>query len=245
MKKNILRLSKLMSQRKICSRREAEDYIEKKLVKVDGKIVDKQGIKVSEDADIELLDEAKKIKKSKVTILLNKPIGYVSTQPEKNYRPAIDLITKGNQIMKNGELSFNRSFLKKLSVVGRLDINSKGLLVFTQDGVLAKQIIGSESKVEKEYLVYVEGSVTEEKINKLRFGLYLDNKKLKKAKIDLLKPHFLRFILQEGKKRQIRRMCEMVDLNVVGLKRVRIGNIRLKDLPEGKWRLLSSDESFI
>ncbi len=245
MKKNVLRLSKLMSQRGICSRREAEMYIEKRLVKVDGKIIDHQGVKVSEDADIELLSEAKEIKKNKVTILLNKPVGYVSTQPEKNYRPAIDLITKENQIKRKGDLSFNRSFLKKLSVVGRLDINSKGLLVFTQDGVLAKQIIGSDSKVEKEYLVYVEGSVTEEKIDKLQFGLYLDNKKLKKAKIDLLKPHLLRFILQEGKKRQIRRMCEMVDLNVVGLKRVRIGNVRLEDLPEGKWRLISSNESFI
>jgi 23S rRNA pseudouridine2604 synthase len=178
-----------------------------------------------------------------VTILLNKPIGYVSAQPEKGYTPAIMLINASNQVKNNG-LAFNPGHRNKLAVVGRLDIDSKGLLILSQDGVLVKKIIGPESLIEKEYLVRVEGNVSEEALRKLRFGLYLDGKALKRAKVDLLQNNLLKIVLIEGKKRQIRRMCDLVGLKVVNLKRVRIGNVLLGDLPEGKWRFLRADESF-
>lgn len=98
--------------------------------------------------------------------------------------------------------------------------------------------------MEKEYIVRVEGTINQGVIHKLRLGLYLDGKRLKRAEIDLLQPQVLRFILKEGKKRQIRRMCELVGLKVTSLKRVRIGNVNLGDLPIGRWRYLSNREQF-
>ncbi len=238
MKKPLIRLAKLLSQRGICSRREAEEYIEKGLVEVDGKIIDRQGTQVSLDAKVVLLKEAKVKQKEKVSIILNKPVGYVSNMPEKGYPPAISLITYQNCIDKK-----RRPFpKKKLAVVGRLDIDSKGLLLFTQDGTLAKAVIGQDSAIEKEYLVHVKGKIDQKVIDRLCFGLSLDNKKLKKAQVKQIKHQELQFILKEGKKRQIRKMCEMVGLEVVSLKRVRIGPIELKNLPLGKWRFLKEEE---
>ncbi len=236
-----LRLSKLMSERGICSRREADSLIEQGLVKVNGKIVSTLGTKVTEDVLIELLPAAHKQQFQKVTILLNKPVGYVSTQPEKGYSPAIDLIVPNNQ-WKGA--SFDPSHLIKLAPAGRLDIESKGLLVLTQDGVIAKTLIGENSSIEKEYLVRVEGEVTPNCLARLRSGLKLDGKPLKRAVVEEIQPNLMRIILKEGKKRQIRRMCEMVNLKVIGLKRVRIGNVMLGDLPEGKWRYLKKHEKF-
>src|SRR5690606_18371584 len=110
---------------------------------------------------------------------------------------------------------------------GRLDIDSTGLLILTQNGKLAKSIISPDSLIEKEYIVKVEGRITKEKIETLRFGLKLDGKALKKAKVEQIGKDTLNFILVEGKKRQIRRMCELVDLKVTALKRIRIGKIEL------------------
>jgi 23S rRNA pseudouridine2604 synthase len=230
-----IRLSKLMSEKGICSRREADAYIERGLVRVNGSVVSMLGTKVEPDAHIELLEEAKVSQKKKVTLLLNKPIGYVSTQPEKGYRPAIELIRPTTQV---GPGKFHPSMLHKLSVAGRLDIDSKGLLLFTQDGTLVKKLIGPESEIEKEYLVRVEGNVTSQAIALLTHGLSLDGKALKLATIQQLAPQMLQIILTEGKKRQIRRMCELVNLKVISLKRVRIGNFTLGNLPEGHWKLV-------
>jgi len=223
----MIRLSKLLSERGICSRREADRYIEQGLVLVDGEVVSTLGTKVDPDAKVSLAPSAKAKQKSKVSIVLNKPVGYVSTQPEKGYKAAIELLPPE---------------FAHLSTSGRLDIDSKGLLIFTDDGTLVKKVIGETSKVEKEYLVRVEGPITKEKIHRLRHGLYLDGKPLKHAKIDQLEVNVLRFTLQEGKKRQIRRMCEAVELKAIGLKRVRIGSILLGKLPEGEWRYLKSYE---
>lgn len=241
----MIRLSKLMSERGICSRREADSLIEKGQVLVEGERVSVLGTKVSPDAKVELLDIAKKNQQKKVTILLNKPVGIVSAQPEKEYRAAIELIIPENQERGEGWEEFNPLHRKKLAVAGRLDIDSKGLLVFTQDGVIAKQLIGQNSEVEKEYLVWVEGDVSGNTLEKLRFGLELDGKQLKRAKVDRLSENRVRIILKEGKKRQIRRMCEMVGLRVTGLKRVRVGKILLGKLSEGKWRYLKAGEQFI
>ncbi|NGX55764.1 MAG: 23S rRNA pseudouridine(2604) synthase [Chlamydiae bacterium] len=233
-----IRLSKLMSERKICSRREADRFIEQGMVIVDGEVISTLGTKVSPHALVELLPEAQREQRAKVTILLNKPVGYVSTQPEKGYRPAIDLIVPDNQVRERGDPILEPAHLWKLSVVGRLDIDSKGMLLLTQDGSVAKAVIGPDADMEKEYLVRVSEDVPQDAIRKLRSGLSLDGKVLKRAKVDLLHPSLLRIVLREGKKRQIRRMCELVNLRAISLKRVRIGKIYLGDLPIGKWRFL-------
>ncbi|MCI0525375.1 MAG: pseudouridine synthase, partial [Acidobacteria bacterium] len=135
--------------------------------------------------------------------------------------------------------------LKGLAVAGRLDIDSQGLLLFTQDGRLAKKIVGADSGVEKEYIVRVTGQLPDDKLRLLQSGLEIDRRPLKPAQVEWINRDQLRFVLKEGRKRQIRRMCDLVGLKVVGLKRVRIGNIRLADLPEGKWRFLEPDESIV
>jgi 23S rRNA pseudouridine2604 synthase len=119
------------------------------------------------------------------------------------------------------------------------------MLVLTQDGRIAKKIIGEESAdIEKEYLVRVEGTINDDDMKLLNHGLTLDDYELKPAKVNWQNKDQLNFILIEGRNRQIRKMCELVGLRVNGLKRVRIGNVRLNDLPEGKWRFLSEEESF-
>ena len=141
-------------------------------------------------------------------------------------------------------LRFTPSHLKGLAPAGRLDIDSTGLLVLTQDGRIAKLLIGDDSKIEKEYLVRVTGKLSEQGLKLLNHGLSLDGQPLRPAKVSWQNEDQLRFVLREGKKRQIRRMCEMVGLRVVGLKRVRIGQIKLSDLPVGQWRYLGEHERF-
>lgn len=239
MPKEPIRLSKLLSERNICSRREADRYIAAGLVTVNGDVVSELGIKVSPDAEIQLLAQAQKMQEQKVTILLNKPIGYVSSQPEKGYPSALDLITPQNQYRKGGKRTvFHPSHLRKLSAAGRLDIDSKGLLVLTQDGSLVKKLIGEDSNIEKEYLVRVEGNITTQALQKLKSGLRMDKKALKPAKVAQIEPGLLQIVLVEGKKRQIRRMCEQVGLRVTSLKRMRIAHYVLGDIPEGKWRYI-------
>lgn len=233
-----------MAQKGLCSRREADRYIEQGLVYVDGQRAE-LGMKVMPDQKIELSQKAQKQQSRRVTILLNKPVGYVSGQAEDNYKPAVVLITPENQFKgdKSG-IRFNRGHLKGIAPAGRLDIDSNGLLVLTQDGLTARKLIGSETKVEKEYLVRVKGNLTEKGLKLLNQGLELDGKKLKPAKVSWQNEDQLQFILKEGRKRQIRRMCELVSLKVVGLKRVRIGRVKLGDLPPGQWRYLRNDEKF-
>lgn len=240
-----LRLSKLMSERGLCSRREADEYIANGLVRVNGEIIKELGTKVLPDVRITLEAEAMRKQKNLVTIILNKPIGYVSGQPEPEYEPAIRLINDRNQF--GMQRALQHGDLKGIAVVGRLDIDSQGLLIFTQDGRLAKKIIGENSEVEKEYLVRVsylgpEKKLPEHKLKLLNYGLELEGEKLKPAQVEWINDDQLRFILKQGKKRQIRRMCEMVDLEVKGLKRVRVGKLQLGKLPEGRWRFLEDNE---
>ena len=229
----------------MCSRREADRYIEQGLVIVDGQKISELGTKVSPDANIELAGEGRRQQNTQVTILLNKPIGTVSGQAEKNYKPAIRLITPSNH-WKNDKSPrrFSRGQLRGLAPAGRLDIDSNGLLILTQDGRIAKKIIGQNSSIDKEYLVRVTGELSEKGLKLLNHGLELDGKQLKPAKVSWQNEDQLKFILNEGKKRQIRRMCELVGLKVVGLKRVRIGNAMLGNLPPGQWRYLGQNEKF-
>lgn len=239
-----VRLSKIMAERGLCSRREADQIIERGWVSVDGRRVSQLGIRISPDAVVELAPEATARQAAQVTILLHKPVGYVSGQPEPEHVPAVTLIDAQSQFDRDVSQRFHPDHLRGLAPAGRLDIDSTGLLVLTQNGRVARQLIGDDSKVEKEYLVRVEGRLDEQGLALLNHGLELDGRKLRPAKVEWVNEDQLRFVLREGRKRQIRRMCELVGLNVVGLKRVRIGRVRLGDLPLGQWRFLREDEQF-
>jgi 23S rRNA pseudouridine2604 synthase len=176
-------------------------------------------------------------------------MGYVSGQAEDGYQPAVVLVKPENRWSEDrAAQQFHGSQLKSLVPAGRLDIDSIGLLVLTQDGRIAKQLIGEDASIDKEYLVRVEytkpGKLPDAQLQRLRHGLALDGKKLMPAKVTWQNEDQLRFVLREGKKRQIRRMCEAVGLKVLGLKRVRIGRIMLGDLPVGQWRYLDANEVF-
>lgn len=238
-----VRVSKLMSERGLCSRREADEYIERGWVRVDGVRVEELGTRIDPSQTITLDRRAEGLQK--VTILLHKPIGYVSGQAEDGHKPAVTLVLPENRMAgDNPALEFSRAHLRGLAPAGRLDIDSTGLLVFTQDGRIAKHLIGDDSEVEKEYLVRVEGSLDAKGLALLNHGLSLDGAALRPAKVSWQNEDQLRFVLREGKKRQIRRMCELVGLKVVGLKRIRIGRIPLGRLPVGQWRYLGSHEKF-
>lgn len=239
------RLSKVMAARGLCSRREADVYIERGWVFVDGERVSTLGTKIDPQQVITLDTRAASAQAERVTILLHKPVGYVSAQAEDGHPPAIQLISADTRDPADrAGPAFNRAHLRNLAPAGRLDIDSTGLLVLTQDGRIAKQLIGADSPVEKEYLVRVEGRLSEADLARLNFGLSLDDKPLKRAHVTWQNADQLRFVLREGRKRQIRRMCELVGLKVTGLKRVRIGGVRLGSLPLGAWRYLRADERF-
>ena len=236
-----VRISKILSEQGVCSRREADEYISQGFVYLDGKKVTELGTKAFPHQKVELRNQGKINQQNKKTILLNKPINYVShADDDKKYKSALSLITREN-FEGSGTIE---SLSLKLAPAGRLDIDSTGLLVLTEDGVIAKKIINEDSEIEKEYLVRVTGALIDGGLNLLQHGLSLDEKPLKKANVKWLNSDQLMFVLKEGKKRQIRRMCELVGLKVTGLKRVRIGNIKISNIPPGKWRLLKEDEVF-
>ena len=250
------RLSKRISELGLASRREADEWIAGGWVRVDGEVVDTLGARVRPEQKIDIDPRARRAQAGLVTILLHKPVGYVSGQAEDGYRPAIVLVTPENHWHGDqARIDFSRAQLRGLAVAGRLDIDSTGLLVLTQDGRIARQLIGAESSVEKEYLVRVtwpearrSGPLSEtfpaDRLQLLRHGLSLDGVSLRPAKVSWQNEDQLRFVLREGRKRQIRRMCELVGLKVVGLKRVRSGSVPLGRLPVGQWRYLRRDEKF-
>ncbi len=279
-----MRLNKRMAELGMASRREADAWIEKGWVKVNGQIAE-MGMQVAADVRIEIDKEAKGQQAKQVTVLINKPLGIVSGQAEDGHSPAITLVAAQNRWAEdNARFFFHPSQLRSLVPAGRLDIDSTGLLVLTQDGRVARQLIGEDQPMEKEYLVRVVYTGVENtaaatsaaatyaplakptqlsriddddpvsndvqsvfpaaKLQLLRHGLQLDGQGLKHAKVEWQNPEQLRFVLHEGKKRQIRRMCEQVGLKVVGLKRVRIGKVMLGNLPVGQWRYLAPHERF-
>jgi 23S rRNA pseudouridine2604 synthase len=238
-----------MSELGLCSRREADEWIAQGWVRVDGAVVSELGSKILPHQRITIERQAAAQQARRVTVLINKPMGYVSGQAEDGYKPAVTLINAESRWKEDQlPLQFHPSQLRSLVPAGRLDIDSVGLLVLTQDGRIAKALIGESTDVEKEYLVRVEytkgGRLPDADLRRLNHGLSLDGKKLLPAKVSWQNEDQLRFILREGKKRQIRRMCEAVGLKVLGLKRVRIGKVKLGDLPTGQWRYLRPDEQF-
>ena len=249
----LVRLNKRLADLGLCSRREADEWIERGWVRVNGAVAP-MGLKVSARDAVTVERQAEVSQSQRVTILLHKPVGYVSGQAEDGHPPAVTLINSRSHWRDDASRTrFAPAQLRGLAPAGRLDIDSVGLLVLTQDGRVARQLIGEDSAVDKEYLVRVAyNDVTEnvqaafppERLARLRHGLSLDGQPLKPAVVDWQNPEQLRFVLTEGKKRQIRRMCEQVGLKVTGLKRIRIGRVVLGKLPVGQWRYLGQNELF-
>lgn len=234
-----LRINKWLAEEGVCSRREADALIDKGLISVDGQKVARQGEKIEPGQTLTLAQKASRQLDNQLSLVFHKPEGIVSGTPEGDEIPAVRLITKESLSGKSQAIPgrYNR-----LAPLGRLDKDSRGLLILSEDGVLAKAVIGPDSRLDKEYIVKVKGDVTEAKLERLRHGLELDGRALKPAIVEQVKPYELRFILNEGRNRQIRRMCQLVDLRVVDLVRVRIGPLELAGLPEGKWRPISGRE---
>ena len=250
-----IRLNKRMAELGLCSRREADDWIARGWVRING-VPAVMGQPVAVHDRIEIDRQAEQQQRLQVTILINKPVGYVSGQAEDGHEPAVALVQPGNRWSEcNSRMRWGFDQLRGLAPAGRLDIDSIGLLVLTQDGRVARQLIGEDSDIEKEYLVRVSLGVGGEssnvqavfppdKLALLCHGLSLDGQALRPAQVSWQNPEQLRFVLREGKKRQIRRMCEQVGLYVTGLKRVRIGRVNLGHLPVGQWRYLAPHEGF-
>lgn len=232
------RVNKWLAQSGVCSRREAEALIAEGLVYIDGERVDDAGRKILPGQTLTLTDKAEG-RLEGFTAVLNKPTGFVSGQPEPGYTPAVRLLTRGALV---GESAIVPDAKMSLPPLGRLDLDSHGLLILSNDGVLAKAVIGPQSELDKEYVVRIAGRIDEPTLALLRHGLELDGRKLRPAKVSVIEGQVLRFVLTEGRNRQIRRMCELVGMRVMDLKRIRIGPLVLGDLPEGKWRLITAAE---
>ena len=233
------RVNKWLAQAGVCSRREAEALIADGLVSIDGETVEDVGRKILQGQTLVLADRATDKLESSLTIMIHKPVGIVSSQPDPGQIPAVRLLKRENLWAHEAVIP---NFSNHLAPVGRLDMDSRGLLILSEDGVVAKAVIGPQSELEKEYRVAIMGEITEEKLELMRFGLELDGRELRPAHVELISDQRLRVILQEGRNRQIRRMCELLEWKVVDLFRVRVGSLTLGDMPEGYWRPLTAEE---
>lgn len=257
-----VRISKLLAERGLCSRREADLYIQQGLVLLDGRPVTELGSRAHPSQTVSLAEGARLQQAQRITVILNKPIGHVShADDDGRYPPAVTLVTADRQWVDartagparnqnaqtaraGGNKRGTRIDTRGLAPAGRLDIDSTGMLVLTQDGRIARQLIADDTTIEKEYLVRVQGRLDAAGLALLNHGLSLDGRALRPAKVSWQNEDQLRFVLREGRQRQIRRMCELVGLTVTGLRRVRIGRIPLGALPVGQWRLLTEFEKF-
>ena len=228
------RLQKYLAECGIASRRKCEEYIAQGKVKVNGKVVTELGKKVNESDKIEF--ECKLVKKentNKVYILLNKPIGYVTTSDEQFGREKVlDLIKINRRVVP----------------VGRLDMYTSGALILTDDGDFVYKVTHPKHEIEKTYIATVHGEVSDEEIEKLRNGVQIEDYTTSKAKAKRIqynpdkKQTRIVITIHEGKNRQVRKMCEAIGKKVIALHRSKIGNIEVKDIPLGKWRYLTQNE---
>jgi len=199
-----IRLSKRMSELGLSSRREADEWIAKGWVRVDGKVISELGSKVLPEQKITIEKQARVEQARRVTVLINKPMGYVSGQAEDGYKPAVVLVRPENRWDEDKlPIQFSGGQLKSLVPAGRLDIDSIGLLVLTQDGRIAKQLIGEDTNIDKEYLVRVKyskpGNLPDHELQRLNHGLSLDGKALLPAIVRWQNDDQLSFTLREGK----------------------------------------------
>lgn len=224
-----LRLNKYLAQQGIASRREADKLIESGLVRLNGEIVTEMGVKVDPDKDKIEVDE-KQVRESRELfyIALHKPKGYVCSMKRTESEPDIvtDLVGVGERIYP----------------VGRLDKETTGLLLMTNDGRLVNQIIHPSSESEKEYEVSFYQQIPQGAIRKLEAGVSLNGEQTLPTRVKKIAPAKISIVLKEGKNRQVRRICQKVGFPVKSLKRVRIKSLRLGDLPLGRWRHLTEEE---
>ena len=229
------RLQKFIANQGICSRRKAEEYITSGRIKVNGNVIMELGTKIEPNKDIIEVDGKKisNISGKKVYILLNKPIGYVTTTRDQfNRNTVLDLV----------------NIKEKVLPVGRLDMYTSGAIILSNDGDFIYKITHPKYEVEKTYNVTLKGQVTDEEIEQLRNGVQIENYVTGKAKVKILRIDKekdlsrVELIIHEGKNREVRKMCEAIGRKVLALHRTKIGNISVKDLRLGTWRYLKPNE---
>ena len=224
---SLMRLQKFLSKAGICSRRKGEEYIQSGLVRVNNTIVTELGTKIDPVKDsVEFKGKAVKLENDLVYILLNKPKGYVTSCRQPGEKIVLDLIDVPQRIYP----------------IGRLDKDSTGLLILTNDGNLHHKLSHPSFDHEKEYDVTVSSPITDGALQNIARGMPMMGTKTRPAEIIRLSSRRFRIVLKEGKNRQIRRMIRKVGNHVIGLKRLRISNIKLKGLDEGAWRYLTKKE---
>ena len=239
------RLAKRVSEIAACSRREADEWIENGWVSVDGEVITRLGARVNPKARIEIEDAASKHPSESVTLLFNKPIHPVAAGSAGERDDAVALIRPDNHWAEDSTtFRFQARHLRGLALAGKLDADEGGLLVFTQEGSVARRLTGGDARLEKEYHVHIAGELSSAGLERLRHGLSLDKVKLLRAQVSWLNEQKLRFVLHESRKRQIQGMCEQIGLRVTEIKRVRIGGVSLGKLAVGHWRYLRADERF-
>ena len=224
----MVRLNKYIASSGVCSRRKADELIEKRKVKVNGNIVEDFGMQVDENKDIVIVDGRKiTLEEKNIYLMLNKPVGYVTTNDEQLGRKCTkDLIHEKVRVFP----------------VGRLDMNSEGLLLFTNDGNFSNKLMQPSKKVEKVYIAKLNKKINDEKIELLKSGVDIGDYITNPAKVEKIASNVIQITISEGKNRQVRRMCEAVGLKVLKLQRIKIGNLELGNLPVGKYRYLTKQE---
>ena len=229
-----IRLQKYLADCGIASRRKSEELIKQGQVKVNGKTITELGTKVIPNKDsVEYNDKKIELKKEYVYILLNKPIGYVTTVKDQFNRDSVLDLVKTN---------------KRLVPVGRLDMYTSGALILTNDGDFVYKVTHPKHEIEKTYTVTIIGIVKKEEVEKLKKGVEIEDYITKPAKVKILKideeknQSRLEITIHEGKNRQVRKMCEAIGHKVLALHRSKIAGIDVKDIPLGKWRYLNSKE---
>ena len=242
--KNKTRVSKLLACSGACSRREAEILIANRQVLVNGEIIAEQGSKASNLDTLEITAEGLSWLKRKVTLVLNKPRDYESYASPSSQDSVLSLICEENRhkiLTTNREKSWSCEDVQLLNIAGRLDKESRGLLILTQDGALARKLVGKNCPP-KRYLVVVDQDIHAGHLVLLRGQLYLDDNVLSPMLVSYINSRTLSFIIEEGRNRQIRRCCAMVGLRVLDLCRTSIGALELGNLPEGSWRQVTAPE---
>lgn len=228
-----MRLQKYMAKCGVASRRKSERMIEDGLVKVNGETIKKQGVKIDPKLDrVEVKGEMIRLEENKVYIKINKPIGYVTTMDdEKNRKIVVDLIS---------------GIEERIYPVGRLDMDTSGLLILTNDGKVTNKITHPRNQVPKTYVALVDGIPNKEKLELFKRGIILDGKKTSNADIEIIEKYktnsLVKMTIIEGRNRQIRRMCESIGHRVISLERIAIGEIGLDDLNLGEWKHLNKKE---
>ncbi len=224
------RLQKLIARAGFCSRRQAEKFISEGKVSVDGKIIRELGAKADVNQKICVDGKILSFDTEKIYLLLNKPRGYVSTvSDERGRKTVLELLDE----------NFSS---KRLYPVGRLDLNSEGLILLTNDGDLTNALIHPRFEIKKTYRAKISGEITEEKLDKLRAGIELDDGLTAPAEVYLLGDNFVEITIHEGRNRQVRRMFAAVGCDVKRLRRIKFANLTLEGLKVGKFRELTVEE---